>query len=208
MDPNQTSSPKQKTDASASPPGLAVLTHRGTETNNVSQQQQQVRGVRVVFGPSHAAGLMALSEDWGISPVAVARRIGREALRNHGVLDRPPRSSQGQDNHPGMVHRTLRITAKQASFVESTAYRYRLSRSEVIRGVLTHAIGQSITHGHLRRTPSERRTVRWSVRVTPCHDAHIRRVAELLKCSETDAAAGLLFSMAARRHFLQQLQGL
>jgi len=48
--------------------------------------------------------------------------------------------------------------------------------------------------------------VRWSVRITHRHDAHIRKVAKLLKCSETDAAAALLTSMAARRQFLQSLK--
>ncbi|MCQ3804565.1 MAG: hypothetical protein KTV45_10735 [Acidimicrobiia bacterium] len=171
------------------------------------QEQQQQQEMRVVFNPSLAAGLMALSEKWGISPLAVARRIVREALRENGVLDRPPRSSQNQDSEPGMVHRTFRVTAMQASFVESAAYRYRLSRSEVIRGVLTYATRQPITYDHLRRAPAEKRTVRWSVRIAPCHDAHITRVARLLNCSETDAGAALLTSMAARRRFLQHLKG-
>jgi len=159
----------------------------------------------VVFNPSHAAGLMALSERWGISPVAVARRIVREALREHGMPDRPPRASQIQDRKPGMVHRTLRITPMQASFLESTAYQNRLNRSEVVRGVLTYASRLPLTHEHLRRAPSEKRKVRWSVRITHRHDAHIRRVAKQLRCSNTDAAAALLTSMAARRHFLQHL---
>ena len=57
----------------------------------MSEQQlgQHLQEVRVVFNPSYSAGLMALSEEWGISPVAVARRIVREVLRDRGVLDHP-----------------------------------------------------------------------------------------------------------------------
>ncbi|MDE0133135.1 MAG: hypothetical protein OXM62_10315 [bacterium] len=80
-----------------------------------------------------------------------------------------------------------------------------MSRSETVRGVLTFATRQPVTHDHLRRVPSVKRTVRWSVRITPRHDAHIQRIAKLLHCSETDAAAALLVSTAARRQFLQQL---
>ena len=167
--------------------------------------QQQKQGVWVVFNPSYAAGLMALAERWEISAAAVARRIIREVLREHGVLHRPQPLSQNRDSTPRMVHRTLRITPKQASFFESTARSYRISRSETIRGVLAHAIGRPITYEHLRRVPSERRTVRWSVRITHGHDAHIRKVAKLLMCSGTDAAAAVLASMAARRHFLASI---
>jgi len=169
-------------------------------------EHKQQRGLRVVFNPSYAAGLVALSEQWGISPAAVARRIVREALREHGVLDSPQPAFRNQDSRPGMVHRTLRITPMQASLLDSTASRQGLGRSETIRGVLTYAIGQPVTYQHLRRAPSEKRTVRWSVRITHRHDAHIRKVAKLLKCSETDAAAALLTSMAARRQFLQSLK--
>ncbi len=170
------------------------------------QQQEREAVLRVVFNPSHAAGLMALSEKWEISKAAVARRIVREALREHGVLDRPPRPSRSRGGKEGMVHRTLRVTPMQASFVDTTAYWNRLSRSETIRGLLTHATRQPVTYEHLRRAPSERRTVRWSVRISNPHDAHIRKVAKLLHCSETDAAAALFASMAARRSFLQHLK--
>lgn len=159
----------------------------------------------MVFNPSYAAGLIALAVEWEISPVAAARRIIREALREHGVLHRPRPLSQNKDSTPGMVHRTLRITPVQASFFESTADSSRLSRSDVIRGVLTHAIRQPITYEHLRQSPSEGRTVRWSVRITSRQEAHIRRVAKLLMCSETDASAALLTSRAARRHFLASI---
>ncbi|MCY4648776.1 MAG: hypothetical protein OXC98_00170 [bacterium] len=170
------------------------------------KQGQQLQDVRMVFNPSYAAGLTALAEKWEISPVAVARRLVREATRKHGVLDRPQRLSQNQDSEPGMVHLTLRITPMQASFLESTANGNRLSRSEAIRGVLTYDTRQPITHQHLGRAPAEKRTVRWPVRITERHNAHIRKIAQLLKCSETDAAAALLTSMVARRHFLQHLK--
>jgi len=173
----------------------------------MSEQQlgQHLQEVRVVFNPSYSAGLMALSEEWGISPVAVARRIVREVLRDRGVLDHPPRSSSNRDSRPGMVHRTLRITPMQASFLDSTAFRHGLSRSEMVRGVLSHATRHPFSREHLHRVPSDRRTVRWSIRITRRHYAHIRRVAEMLCCSETDAAAALLASTTARRHFLQHL---
>ncbi len=93
----------------------------------------------------------------------------------------------------------------QASLLDSTAFRHGLSRSEMVRGVLSHATRHPITHEHLHRVPSDRRTVRWSIRITRRHYAHIRRVAEMLCCSETDAAAALLASTTARRHFLQHL---
>jgi len=64
-----------------------------------------------------------------------------------------------------------------------------MSRSETVRGVLSFATRQAVGHDHLRRVPSVKRTVRWSVRITPSHDAHIKKVSKLLHCSETDAAA-------------------
>ena len=103
-------------------------------------------------------------------------------------------------------HQNLLDHSHAGLFLESTAYWNQLSRSESIRGVLTYATRQPITHDHLRRAPAEKKTVRWSVHITPRHDAHIRNVAKLLKCSETDAAAAFLTSMAARRHFLHYLK--
>ncbi len=105
-----------------------------------------------------------------------------------------------------MVHRTLRITPAQASYLTSIAESTHMSRSETVRGVLSFATRQAVGHDHLRRVPSVKRTVRWSVRITPSHDAHIKKVSKLLHCSETDAAAALLASTAARRQFLQHLK--
>ena len=149
---------------------------------------------------------MALAEEGAISPVAVARRIVREALRERCVLDRPPRCSprSGQQVEDGSSNPADHSHA--GSLSESVAYRNRLNRSEVVRGVLPHATRHPITHENLHRVPPEKRTVRWSVRITHSHNAHIQRVAQLLHCSETDVAAALLTSTAARNHFLQHLQ--
>ena len=156
------------------------------------QPEQQMQ---ILFNPSDTAGLRAQAEKWGISPAAVARRIVRQVLREHGVLDRPQRPPQTrQHSKPQMVHRTVRLTPTQAAFMDRVAGEFGLTRSQTVRALIGPATRQPITRQHQLETPSHKRTVRWSVRLTTHQNASILTVAERLGCSQTDATAALLAS--------------
>ncbi len=167
-------------------------------------QQHQLA---VIFNHVYTTDLEALANKWGISPAAVARRAVRDLLKENGLYDHPqrPPSQTRKPAKPTMVHRTLRLTPTQAGVIDGITDRHQLTRSKTLRALISHACRQPITHQHLHRAPSHKRTVRWSVRLTPQQDHTVTTVAESLRCSLTDAASALLSSAAAQRNLLQQL---
>lgn len=184
------------------PPPTSLLNPSAFGVEQTAQQYQ----LSVVFNPVYTTGVEALAEKWDVLPAAVVRRAVRELLKENDLYHpHRPLSHPSKPAEPAKVHRTIRISPTQAGVINGIADRFQWSRSETVRALLSHASRQPITHQHLERAPAEIRSVRFSVRLTPQQDEAVRRVADVLRCSLTDAAAALLASPEAQRSLLHQL---
>jgi hypothetical protein len=140
------------------------------------------------------ADLQTLADRWDISLSAAARRLVRKGLVDEGFPPRrKPTPRRVTVRNP---HRTVRLTSGVAETIQGLADYLGMSRSRMLRELITEGSRVPITFRYLQS--SGKRPVRWSVRLTPEQDRAVNRVGEMLHCSGIEATDALIRAGLAR----------